>query len=145
LADRDNGAPAVGLAVASYLVAPAVIHIAHGRAGIAAASVGLRLGLPSAGFLLGAGAVVGSHDALLTALGAGIGAAVGVLSASAIDAAALSWDNPVSDNPVTDHDERSRNDARAHTVAPKTKPILFAPTGGPRREGGFDVGVGAIF
>jgi hypothetical protein len=39
------------------LAAPAVIHIAHGRAGIAAASFGLRLGLPSAGVLLGAGAV----------------------------------------------------------------------------------------
>lgn len=140
LADRNDGAPAAGLTVASYLVAPAVIHIAHGRAGIAAASLGLRLGRPLAGFLLGA-VLVGKSagdEGLSTFVGAGVGAAIGVLSASIVDAAALSWENPAPDS-----DEGAREDARR--VAPKARPIAFTPVAGPRREGGFDVGVGVLF
>jgi hypothetical protein len=135
---QDSGGPVVGFAVASYLLAAPIVHLAHGRAGIAAASLGLRLGLPTAGFFLGAVAAPRSIDGRCCGIeSAAIGTLVGVIAASAIDAAALSWDHPSSD------DGRGLDEARQSS--PRKKLVTLTPVGGPRREGGFDVGVGAIF
>ncbi|MDB4933743.1 MAG: uncharacterized protein JWP87_715 [Labilithrix sp.] len=139
----DNGGTAVGLAAASYALAPPIVHLAHGRPGIAAASLGLRLGVPVGGAMLGA-AVAGDCGGSFCRLGpAAAGFVVGMVVATTIDAAVFAFE-PRRD----DDDERTGDEARRvepRRAAPKTKAISFAPAGGPRKEGGFDVGLAATF
>ncbi|HEY1534985.1 MAG TPA: hypothetical protein VGF76_13255 [Polyangiaceae bacterium] len=76
---------------ATYLLAPSVIHLVHGRPGMVPASLGIRLGIPAAGAGLG-----------YACCGPGllIGFMAGVVAASAIDTAAFSWDNPQPEKPA---------------------------------------------
>jgi hypothetical protein len=76
---------------APYLLAPSVIHLVHGRPGMVPASLGIRLGIPAAGAALGY-ACCGS--------GLLIGFMAGIVTASAIDVAEFSWDNPQPEKPA---------------------------------------------
>lgn len=113
-----------------YLTGAPTVHLLNGQLGKAGASLGLRVGLPLAGALggvvLASAASSGSYDResnmeTLAAVGAGFG----VLGAVIADAAIL------SKAPVTTVD----------------RPVLGAlrPTLSPRREGGVDVGVFALW
>jgi hypothetical protein len=135
--DSDGTAIAVGM-VGSYLLAAPIIHLAHGRPGIAAASLGLRAGLPMGGALLGAALAGDCRGELCGAGGAVIGFVVGILGATTLDAVVLSRE------PREDDESNSDDDARS--APPQVKRgFALTPTGGPRKEGGFDLGVGAIF
>lgn len=127
-------------AVGSYLLVPPIIHLAHGRPGIAAASFGLRLGVPLGGALFGVGASSGCGDGYCRLAGAALGFVVGVVAASAIDAGALS--NEKVDDGTTSEDSAA---APARVRPPAPRAIALTPLGGPRREGGFDVGLGGAF
>lgn len=119
--------PVGGLGV--YLLGGPIVHLAHGHPGIAAASLGIRAGLPVAGALTGA--VLGKQDCsncefsglVYAVIGAGLGAA----SAIAIDAAAFGRE----DVPAEPRDRSAR----------EKKTAFLGPSASPRREGGFDVGV----
>lgn len=88
-----NGTLTVG--ALGYLFAPAVIHIAHGRVGMAPASVGVRLFVPLAGLLLGSG-TEGCRSPGDSEFCSGTlpGLLVGLAVASALDAGLFSWDKP---------------------------------------------------
>jgi hypothetical protein len=134
----DGGGTAVALAAGSYVLAPPIIHLAHGRAGIAAASLGLRLGAPLGGGFLGALAAGDCGGDFCRLGGAALGFILGMVVATTIDAAVLSYETRALD-------EDSRNEARRAPPPRPAKAISFAPTGGPRKEGGFDVGLAATF
>jgi hypothetical protein len=76
-----------------YLLAPPIIHLAHGRPLVALGSLGMRVALPIGGLYV-ADAACADHDYERCGdeLAAGIG--IGMLAAMAIDAAALSWETP---------------------------------------------------
>lgn len=137
--DKDGGAIALGM-VSSYLLASPIIHLAHGRPGIAAASLGLRTGMPMTGALLGAALSGDCRGSFCGLEGAAIGFVLGVLGASALDAAVLAREP----RETRESDKSGDDDARR---APKELKRGFAvtPTGGPRKEGGFDLGLGAVF
>lgn len=122
-------------AVGGYALAPGAIHLAHGRPGAAAASVGLRVGMPITGGLLGLAVSKGNcHTELCGLDGAVLGFALGAVGAIAIDAAALSRET------VEEEDGKPTS-----ASASRPKAITLTPSGGPRKEGGFDVGVAAVF
>ncbi len=109
----------------TYALGAPVVHIAHGRVGAAALSLGLRIGLPTAGFFLG-GFISprcparrhDDFDICLNGLTYGsYGALLGAVAASATDAAALAYD-------VEPHQKQK----------PKRVPTLgFAPQVDPAR------------
>jgi hypothetical protein len=142
---KGDGGAAVAAAAGSYVLAAPIIHLAHGRPGIAAASLGLRLGAPVGGAFLGAAAAGNCNGSFCRLEGAAIGFVLGMVTATVVDAAALSYEP--RDKDEDGGDERSRDEARRAepSKAPPKKAISFAPTGGPRREGGFDVGLAATF
>lgn len=106
----DARAPLLSLssAAATYVFGASVVHLAHGRADSAIKSVGLRLGAPVAGALLGFGcfftwrALDGSAKEFDRAASDGakaflcLGATVptSFVAASVLDAAVLSWARP---------------------------------------------------
>jgi hypothetical protein len=123
LATRLPGAAGGLLAIAGtagYLLGGPLIHGWQGRAGgVIAASVGLRLGLPLVGFIVGVAlgepSVArcesdGQGDALASALcpfdavSAGIvGGAIGMAAASLTDSLALSWKPRASSDAAATH------------------------------------------
>ena len=123
----------LGMAVGGYFLAPPIIHAVHGRWGMTFASLGIRLGLPTVGILLGAAVDQDSCRDFCLPVGAAIGFLVGVGGAVTIDAALF------SDEKI-DTDERDAAAARA-----KRRGFSWTPVLGPRKEGGFDVGLGATF
>ncbi len=120
------------VAVGGYFLAPPFIHGAHGRWGIFAASLGLRLGMPTGLGLLGAALDDCNSSSFCIPVGAAIGFVSGVLGAVAIDASALSYE--------TDETSERR---RAQTS--KKNNVAWSPTVAPRKEGGFTLGLGATF
>jgi hypothetical protein len=99
--DSGNGLAEAGLA--TYLIAPPVIHLLHGRPGMAPASLGIRIALPILGLVLGNAAQNcdprqrTADTGICSGPGWAIGLLAGVAAASAVDAAAFSWDNPQRD------------------------------------------------
>jgi hypothetical protein len=122
------------LAGAGYLLAPPFIHGAHGRWGIFAASLGLRLGMPLA--LAGLGALVDGdcRGDFCLPVGAAIGFVSGVIGAVVLDASVLSYEK-VS----------STSEARRTQQQRGVRGIAWQPTVAPRTEGGFTLGLGATF
>jgi hypothetical protein len=94
--DSSGGRGAVTLGLLGYVFAPAVVHIAHGRVGMAPASFGVRLFMPVAGLWLGSTAAgCQSHGGDDVAFcGGAPGLLLGVAVASALDAGLFSWDKP---------------------------------------------------
>ena len=137
-----SGETVAYVAVGGYLLGAPVVHLAHGRPGMAAASLGLRVVMPLAGALVGAGLERCRGD-LCGLGGALVGGALGVISATVIDAAALTHET------VADEDEprdaRTTSTGRSATHAPAPKSVAVTPAIGPRSGGGFDVGVGGTF
>jgi hypothetical protein len=125
--------PALGVvAVAGYFLAPPFIHGAHGRWSMFAASLGLRVLTPVLGGLLGSALDHDCRGDLCIPVGAGIGVAVGVLGAVALDASLLSYE-------TVEPDPRYRG--------ARTRPtrVMWSPSIAPRKEGGFTLGLGAAF
>jgi hypothetical protein len=83
----------VTAALLGYEFAPGIIHFAHRNTGRGFASFGLRLGMPLAGFIVGAATASGCDEYLCEASGAAIGLLFGVAGAIAIDAAVLAYDD----------------------------------------------------
>lgn len=87
-----------GIGVLGYLVAPPVVHLAHGEAAKAGGSLALHVGLPVATGLLGYGIVCGAGGCsgelgFLGALGGFmLGGVVGMAAANIIDVAALAYE-----------------------------------------------------
>jgi len=120
-----NGGVAVAVVGLTDLVVTApLIHVAHAQAGRAGISVGMRLGLPLLGGLLGV-AVGGSTcqpppaspgavdfsglDCLGAQIGGAlVGAGVGMAIAVIVDDSALAWDRPL----VFGRDARSQHSPR---------------------------------
>ena len=121
-----------GVAVGGYFLAPPFIHGAHGRWTMFAASLGLRVGMPVVGGLLGAAAQGDCGGDLCIPVGAAIGVAVGVLGAVALDASLLSY-------------ETVEYDPRYGGQPTKPSHVAWSPTIAPRKEGGFTLGLGATF
>jgi hypothetical protein len=149
---QDDGGRIALATAASYVLVPGIIHLVHGRPGAAAGSVGLRVALPIGGALLGYAAGSGGHDGEDAAGLALVGFVLGGMGASALDAAVLSRETiheqaKEGDASRSEESTRSTPEPREprSARAASTKPITFVPTGGPRKEGGFDLGVGAIF
>jgi hypothetical protein len=102
---KGNSAIAVIVPVAIvYDLGSPTIHWLHGRKGIAAASFGVRAGVPFVGVL--AGMAVGSCGGADTQAGracrsqaAGYGALAGFALATAIDATFFAFDAPASEKP----------------------------------------------
>lgn len=94
--DSSGRRGAVTLGGLGYVLAPAIIHIVHGRVAMAPASVGVRLFVPVAGMLLGSAAddCQNPTDGQLFCHGAVPGLLVGLAVASALDAGLFSWENP---------------------------------------------------
>ncbi len=116
-------------AVIVYDLGGPTIHWLHHRRKIAAASFGVRAGVPFVGVFVGmALASCGKADTASAqscrSLGAGSGALVGFAVATALDASLLAWDAPKGENPRA---------GRAWT-----------PTLTPR-DGGATLGVAGIF
>ena len=125
--------PTLGaVAVGGYFLAPPFIHGAHGRWGMFAASLGLRVGMPVLGGLLGAAAQGDCGGDLCIPVGAAIGVAIGALGAVALDASLLSY-------------ERDEPDPRYRAQPTKPSHLAWSPTLAPRKEGGFTLGLGATF
>jgi hypothetical protein len=79
-----------------YLGGPAVVHFAHGNVAKGFGSMGLRLGAPFAGALLGFGvgaASCSSDRTSCAAVGAGLGFLTGYLAGISIDAGLLAYED----------------------------------------------------
>ena len=141
-ASKTDGASAsfTALAVGGYFLAPPIVHFAHGRAGAGLGSLGLRVAMPFLGAVVGGEAMrKGScHELCGFNDGTLLGGALGVIGAVAIDATVLSYEQ-------VDDDERSRSRRGDARQAPAQKRFTFSPAFGPRKEGGFDLGVGGAF
>lgn len=136
-----NGSGILLATGASYLLVPPIIHLAHGRPGIAAASLGLRLGVPLGAALLGGGLASGCGDGYCGIAGAALGFVVGIVAASAIDVGALSNEEGNDAPPA----EEAAATPPARVRPPPPRSVALTPVGGPRREGGFDLGLGGTF
>jgi hypothetical protein len=121
-----------GIALGGYFLAPPFIHGAHGRWGMFAASLGLRVGMPIVGGLLGAAAQGDCSGELCIPVGAAIGVAIGALGAVALDASLLAY-------------ETVEPDPRYRGQPSKPSRVVWSPSVAPRKEGGFTLGLGAIF
>ena len=125
-------------AAGTFTLTAPLIHFAHGRRGSGVLSLALRLALPLGGSLLGGGLLPEDcRSPSCVPVGTLVGLSVGAVMASAIDAAALSY-APVYEAGAT-------HEARRAPPPPPPTGIHFRPTFGPRKEGGFNVGVGTTF
>jgi hypothetical protein len=131
-------APLAYLGVAGYYLGAPIVHIAHGRVGVAFASLGLRLGLPSLGGAIGfatAGPCTESERRGFFGCAfhgwneAAIGGLIGLGAAIAIDSALLAHGKRPVDPP------RESGMPRLTSVAPSYDPATRAAA----------VGVGGTF
>lgn len=141
---------AAGAFIGGYLLAAPIIHFAHGRPGIAAASFGLRLGMPLLGAAAGALADGCGERGEWCVAGPVIGMALGMLGAVVLDASLLTYENEEDDDDdrdasITPSTRHARHARHARRAAPPPRPISFVPSLAPRLEGGFNVGVAAVF
>jgi hypothetical protein len=127
------------LALGWYVLAPPFVHFAHGRVGTGFGSLGVRVGMPIVGAIVGAGvgaAATGGGRCTWICEGVGSGALIGfglgLLSAVTIDAAVLSH-------------ETSKDSASTGPSPSQIEKLRITPAFGPRREGGYDVAVGGTF
>lgn len=116
--------PVAGVGVGGYLLGAPIIHAAHDRWGIAAASLGLRVGLPIVGAMAGVKLEncpkAGQYDEGMCGLGGALlGMGVGMLTAIIIDAAVLSYERV----PATSANATSGGSARATS----TTSVAIAP------------------
>ena len=86
-------------ALLGYGFGAGIVHFVHGNTGRGFASFGVRLGMPLAGAIVGAGLDSGCNSYLCEADGAAIGLLLGMGGAIAIDAAVFAYDDPL---PPTD-------------------------------------------
>jgi hypothetical protein len=106
-APEDRSGPSAasllaGLGAATFVLGAPAIHLVHGRPDSAAISLGLRLGLPVVGGLAGFGLAGGNCPATTDSdcaknspvLLIAVGAIVGLITASAIDASQLAYEKP---------------------------------------------------
>ncbi|HEY3664369.1 MAG TPA: hypothetical protein VGL19_00155 [Polyangiaceae bacterium] len=98
-ASSNNGT--VGsLGIAGYALGAPVIHLAHSRPGMTAASLGIRLPLPIVGAAIGMGlqdcssSQASNDDWFCGGTGLVAGFFVGMALASALDASLFAWDKP---------------------------------------------------
>lgn len=77
-----------------YLVVPGAIHFAHQNSGRGFVSMGIRLGMPLAGAILGASLTSGCDQVLCEEQGATIGVVSGMGAALALDATFLAYERP---------------------------------------------------
>jgi hypothetical protein len=118
--------------VAGSFIAPPVIHLAHGRPLAALESGSLRLGLPLAGGLVGAGIMANSNDEYAVLGGVAIGATLGYLTAVVVDAAVLSYEKPTGPG------------AAIVGKRPHSPGVILQPTFQARKSGG-EIGVVGAF
>jgi hypothetical protein len=98
LAGADGGRSSDEMATAALLgygFGAGIVHFAHGNPGRGFASFGVRLGMPLAGAIVGAGLDSGCNSYLCEKNGAAIGLLLGMGGAIAIDAAVFAYDDPV--------------------------------------------------
>jgi hypothetical protein len=136
----------VAVGALAYGLVPPIIHWSHGNVGRGFASLGIRLGGPVVGALVGLviGTAIASNDHTqgFAAIGAQlddelgglvVGAGVGYLSAVVVDAAALSWD----------HDPVAEPSDQAPAAKPST--FTFTPRVSVLPKGGAQMGLGGSF
>jgi hypothetical protein len=100
--NQRANSPSTGLAYASlgiYLLGGPVIHLGHQSPGRAAASLGMRAGMPVLFGLIGAGAEHCSGGDWCGLSGAAIGGSLGIIAAISLDAALLARE-PVESHPT---------------------------------------------
>ena len=138
VAAKADSSAGTGLAVGGYFLGGPIVHWAHGQVGKGFGSLGLRVGLPVAGALGGMLAARAASDCISycsVAFGL-IGGAFGVAAALVIDPAVLAYER-VDEEPSV---------ARARQKpAPALSRVALSPLAAPRKEGGFDLGVGGTF
>lgn len=98
-------------AIVGYALAAPIVHVANGKARIAAVSFGTRISLPPLGAVVAATVARGDREADIRA--GAVGALVGAGMAIALDASLLAWKNEVSPTPRT-LVERSHPAPKAH-------------------------------
>ena len=95
----SNAKGLVWFGLLGYELAPGIVHFLHRNPGRGFASMGLRLGMPLAGFFLGASAASSCSSLACEESGAGLGVLLGMAGAIAIDAAVLAYDDPKKQSP----------------------------------------------
>ena len=136
VAAKSESSAGAALAVGGYVLGGPIVHWAHGEVARGFGSLGLRVGLPVVGALGGALAEgAGSNCRSYCGLAGGlVGGAFGVLAALVIDPAVLAYER-VDDEPSV---ARSK-------PAPARSNVALSPLAAPRKEGGFDLGLGGTF
>lgn len=87
------------LGMGSYVLAPPIIHAAHGRWGIASASLSVRVFMPFVGAAAGTsdGKSCGADSIDICGRGAAVGALIGRVLASVLDAGLFSYERRSAD------------------------------------------------
>jgi len=94
-----NATGLVWFGLLGYELGPGVIHFVHKNPGRGFASMGVRLGLPLAGAIVGAAAASSCSGFACEEGGAGLGIALGMAGAIALDAAVFAYEDPQKPNP----------------------------------------------
>jgi hypothetical protein len=130
-----------------YLGGPAAVHFGHGNVGMGFASMGLRVGAPIVGALIGLAAGAGacssrSGNGDCLAVGASLGFLGGYVTAVAVDAAVLAYDEPKREAPKSGSGEPP---AVASAAPRKAAPaVQWTPTAAATPQGA-SVGVAGTF
>lgn len=132
VAAKAESTSALYLVVGGYALGGPVVHLAHGEIGRAAGSLGLRVAMPFLGALAGVMVQGDCRGDFGCISGAIIGGGLGVVAAVVIDSAVLAY-------------ERVEDEPAVAKTPPKRSGVALSPLAGPRKEGGFDVGVGGVF
>ncbi len=136
MADETKSTSLLALGVGGYALGGPIVHLAHGEVARGAASLGLRVGLPFLGALGGAMVDGNSCSGEICRMDRVVlGGALGVLAAVVVDSAALAYER-VQDEPAA---------AKATPPSPRRSRVALSPLAGPRKNGGFDVGIGGVF
>jgi len=94
-----NATGLVWFGLLGYELGPGVIHFVHKNPGRGFASMGVRLGLPLAGAIVGAAAASSCTGFACEEGGAGLGIVLGMAGAIALDAAVFAYEDPQKPNP----------------------------------------------